>query len=191
VPGDRSQGTIWVINDVTRAHRQHEQLSWAASHDKLTGLTNRAAFEVMLEDATARATEQPFCALFIDLDRFKQVNDTSGHAAGDALLRGIAAVLTAALRSGDTVARLGGDEFAVLLPACPAPAAQAIAEKLRSVVEAYRLEWEGCTHQVGASIGLVAVNGLHGSASQVLRAADAACYDAKRGGRNRVALALA
>ena len=191
VPGDRSQGTIWVINDVTRAHRQHEQLSWAASHDKLTGLTNRAAFEVMLEDATARATEQPFCALFIDLDRFKQVNDTSGHAAGDALLRGIAAVLTAALRGGDTVARLGGDEFAVLLPACPAPAAQAIAEKLRSVVEAYRLEWEGCTHQVGASIGLVAVNGLHGSASQVLRAADAACYDAKRGGRNRVALATA
>jgi len=187
--GDRAHGTIWVITDATQAHRQHEQLTWAASHDRLTGLSNRAAFEVLLEEATAHAAEQPFCALFIDLDRFKQVNDTGGHAAGDAMLRGIAREMAMRLRKADTVARLGGDEFAVLLPQCPVAQAQAIADKLRAAIEAYHLEWEGCTHGVGASIGLVLVNGAHGSAAEVLRAADAACYEAKRQGRNRVAMA--
>lgn len=191
VPGDRAHGTIWVIADVTQAHEQREQLTWAASHDKLTGLVNRAAFEVMLDEATARASEHPFCALFIDLDRFKLVNDTGGHAAGDALLRDIARELASRLRKADTVARLGGDEFAVLLPQCPIPHAQAIADKLRVTVERYRLEWEGQRHGVGASIGLVAVNGTHAGAADVLRAADAACYEAKRAGRNRVALAPA
>lgn len=189
VPGDRTQGTIWVITDVTLDHRQHEQLSWAATHDKLTGLRNRAAFEVLLEEATLRAATQPFCALFIDLDRFKAVNDSGGHAAGDALLRAIATRLSSQLRSGDTVARLGGDEFAVLLPTCPIPQATALAEKLRLVVETYRLDWDGASHSVGASIGLVAVNGTHGTAADVLKAADAACYQAKRHGRNRVAVA--
>ena len=189
VPGDRTQGTIWVITDITHAHQQHERLSWAASHDKLTGLTNRAAFEVMLDDATARAAELPFCALFIDLDRFKQVNDTGGHAAGDTLLRDIARALESQLRKADTVARLGGDEFAVLLLGCPIPRALAIAEKLRAAVEAYQLNWEGQSHSVGASIGLVAVNGTHANAAEVLRDADAACYEAKRLGRNQVAVA--
>ena len=189
VPGDRAHGTIWVFVDVTRAHEQHERLTWAASHDKPTGLVNRAAFEVTLDEATARARERPFCALFIDLDRFKQVNDTGGHAAGDVLLRDIARELASCLRKADTVARLGGDEFAVLLPQCPIPQAQAIADKLRIAVENYRLEWQGQTYGVGASIGLVAVNGTHAGAADVLRAADTACYEAKRQGRNRVEVA--
>ena len=191
VPGDRSHGTIWVISDVTGARQRHEQLSWAASHDKLTGLINRAAFEVLLEQATAQAGEHPFCTLFIDLDRFKQVNDTGGHAAGDALLRDVAHALAAQLRKSDAVGRLGGDEFAVLLPECPIPRAQAIADKLRVAVVDYRLEWEGQVFSVGASIGLVAVNGIHAGAADVLRAADTACYEAKRLGRNRVAVATA
>jgi diguanylate cyclase (GGDEF)-like protein len=145
--------------------------------------------QAVLDNANARAAEQPCCALFIDLDRFKQVNDTGGHAAGDALLRDIARELASRLRKADTVARLGGDEFAVLLPQCPIPQAQAIADKLRIAIETYQLEWEGQAHGVGASIGLVAVNGTHASAAQVLRAADAACYEAKRQGRNRVAIA--
>jgi diguanylate cyclase (GGDEF)-like protein len=172
-----------------QAHR--DRLSWAASHDLLTGLVNRAAFEVLLETATAQAADAPFCMLFIDLDRFKQVNDTSGHAAGDALLRGVAQALAARLRKSDTVARLGGDEFAALLPQCPPAQAQALAEKLRSAVEDFRLEWEGTRHSVGASIGMVAADGTHTSAAEVLRAADAACYRAKRAGRNQVALAEA
>ena len=188
-PGDRTQGTIWVISDITQARQQHERLSWAAHHDKLTALVNRARFEVMLEEATALASEAPFCALFIDLDRFKQVNDSGGHAAGDALLRDIAQQLASMLRKADTVARMGGDEFAVLLPQCPIPQALAIADKLRAAVDAYRLSWDGQSHSVGASIGLVAVNGSHANAAAVLRAADAACYEAKRLGRNQVAVA--
>ncbi|MDE2095513.1 MAG: diguanylate cyclase, partial [Burkholderiales bacterium] len=188
VPGDRSQGTIWTVEDVTEVREQRERLAWASSHDSLTGLANRAAFEVLLENASARADSEPFCALFIDLDRFKQVNDTGGHAAGDALLRDVAQVLADQVRKSDTVARLGGDEFAVLLHHCPVSQAQAIAEQIRSAVVAYQLAWEGRHHSVGASIGLVPVRDATTTATEVLRAADAACYAAKRQGRNRVAL---
>ena len=186
--GDRSQGTIWTIEDVTEVREQRERLAWTSSHDSLTGLANRAAFEVLLEQATVRAADEPFCALFIDLDRFKYVNDTGGHAAGDALLRDVAHQLAAQVRKSDTVARLGGDEFAVLLSACPIAQARVIAEKLRSAVVAYQLLWEGQTFGVGASIGLVPVDASYGTAADVLRAADAACYAAKRQGRNCVAV---
>ena len=187
-PGDRSQGTIWTIEDVTQARDDRERLAWSSSHDSLTGLANRGAFEVLLEQATRRAQREPFCAMFIDLDRFKQVNDTGGHAAGDALLRDIAKVLASQVRKSDTVARLGGDEFAVLLNDCPLPHAQLLAERIRSAVVAYELEWEGQRHRVGASIGMVAVDGTLMSPVEVMRAADSACYAAKRDGRNRVAL---
>lgn len=189
VPGDRAQGTIWAISDSTRERAQRDHLAWEASHDGLTGLSNRSAFERALEDAVAGAGQAPFCALFIDLDRFKQVNDTGGHAAGDALLRDIAGVLLARVRKADLVARLGGDEFAVLLPQCPLAQASRLAGELCAAVEAYRLAWEGSSFGVGASIGLVLADGRHADAADVLRAADAACYEAKRGGRNRVAVA--
>ena len=188
VAGDRSQGTIWTIEDVTEVREQRERLAWTSSHDSLTGLSNRAAFEVLLEHATARATVAPFCALFIDLDRFKHVNDTGGHAAGDALLRDVANELAAQVRKSDTVARLGGDEFAVLLADCPLGQAEFIAEKLRAAVVAYQLLWEGHTFGVGASIGLVPVDATYATAADVLRAADAACYAAKKQGRNCVAV---
>jgi diguanylate cyclase (GGDEF)-like protein/PAS domain S-box-containing protein len=190
VPGDRSQGTIWAIVDATAEHDQRARLSWAASHDRLTGLMNRAAFEALLEPMASRAAEEPFCVLFIDLDRFKQVNDTGGHAAGDALLRDLAQRFGSGLRKTDTVARLGGDEFAVLLPGCPIPLANRLAEELRVSVENYRLDWDGHLFGVGASIGVVVANGTHASAAEVMRAADSACYLAKRGGRNRVAMAI-
>ena len=188
VPGDRSQGTIWTFEDVTQVREQRERLAWTSNHDSLTGLANRAAFEVVLEQATSRAEAEPFCALFIDLDRFKLVNDTGGHAAGDALLRDVARALAAQVRASDTVARLGGDEFAVLLGRCPLPQAQLVAEKLRAAVIAYRLTWEGHSFGVGASIGLVPVDGTYLTAAEVLRAADSACYSAKRQGRNCVAV---
>ena len=186
VRGDRSQGTIWLIDDVTETRKQRERLAWDSTHDSLTGLANRAAFEELLERATASAAHEPFCALFIDLDRFKLVNDTGGHAAGDAMLRNVARQLTSQLRQSDTVARLGGDEFAVLLNRCPAPMAHTIAEKLRRAVVGFQLDWEGETYGVGASIGLVEVDGSYPDCAAVLKAADAACYEAKRLGRDRV-----
>ena len=188
VPGDRSKGTIWAIDDVTEMYEQRERLTWASSHDSLTGLTNRAAFEVLLERASAHGSVEPFCALFIDLDRFKQVNDTGGHAAGDEVLKEVARLISAQVRRSDTVARLGGDEFAVLLDHCPTSQAQTIAEDIRAAVVGYTLRRDGLVHQVGASIGLVPVSALTATAAEVLQAADAACYEAKRGGRNRVAM---
>ncbi len=186
VPGNLAAGTIWIIEDITQARAQREQLTQAAHQDVLTGLTNRRAFEALLAKAVVASEQTPFSALFMDLDRFKQVNDTAGHAAGDALLKGIAQCLEASVRQSDTVARLGGDEFAVLLPRCPAPQAMRVADKLRAAVEAYVLQWEGANHTVGASIGMVHVDGGYQTAAEVLRAADAACYAAKRGGRNQV-----
>lgn len=187
VPGDRSKGTIWIIEDVTEAHAQRERLVWTANHDALTGLMNRRAFEATLGEATARSAHQPFCALFIDLDRFKQVNDSAGHAAGDAVLRDVAQLLVTQVRKSDTVARLGGDEFAVLLSCCPLAQAEMIAEKMRAAVADYRMSWEGgLALSVGTSIGLLPVDGRYGGAAEVLQAADAACYAAKRQGRNCV-----
>jgi diguanylate cyclase len=186
VPGDISAGTIWTIEDVTAAKEQRERMAYVASHDSLTGLLNRAAFERLLDAVTPTAVEEPFCALFIDLDRFKHVNDTGGHAAGDALLRDIAQELSQQVRKTDSVARLGGDEFAVLLPSCPVDHARVIADKLCQAVQSFELLWDGNRFSVGASVGLVSVDGGFATAADVLRAADAACYAAKKRGRSRV-----
>ena len=183
---DRRAGIIWIVEDVTEAHERNARLSWSATHDAMTRLANRGQFEKVLEEATLRAGEQPFCALFIDLDRFKAVNDSAGHAAGDALLRDIAAQLQDRVRPSDTVARLGGDEFAVLLPHCPVKRAMDLADGLRAAINGYRLAWEGRSLSVGASIGLVHVDAGFASAADVLKAADMACYAAKRDGRNQV-----
>jgi diguanylate cyclase (GGDEF)-like protein/PAS domain S-box-containing protein len=188
-PGDRAQGTIWVFEDVTETRKKREELTWAANHDGLTGLINRVAFERLLDGSIAIAGTAPFCALFIDLDYFKQVNDTAGHAAGDALLKGLASSFRSCLRRADTVARLGGDEFGVILPGCPPAKARELADMLRKAVKDYRLRWEGREYAVGASIGLVIADGRHGSTAHMMKEADAACYEAKRGGRNRVSVA--
>ena len=184
--GDPSKGTIWTIEDVTAMRSHREQLAFSASHDALTGLANRAAFEDALNPATRAAAVAPFCALFIDLDRFKQVNDSGGHAAGDAMLCSVARAIEHQVRKSDLVARLGGDEFAVLLPDCPETQGRVLAEKLCAAVAALELRWEGQTFTVGASVGLVRVAGDLATAADVLRAADAACYAAKKRGRSRV-----
>ena len=186
VPGDMAQGTIWTIVDVTAARSHREQLAHSASHDPLTGLANRAAFELDLGTATQGAAQAPFCALFVDLDRFKAVNDTGGHAAGDAMLCAIAHLIEGLVRKSDRVARLGGDEFALLLPDCPAAQGLVLAERLCAAVAAFELRWEGQTFTVGASVGMVRVAGGLATAADVLRAADAACYAAKKRGRSRV-----
>ena len=186
VAGEMSKGTIWTFEDVTDVRAQREKLTWSSNHDALTGLFNRPAFEAVLADATADAAQAPFCAMFIDLDRFKHVNDTGGHAAGDAVLREVAKAIQKQVRKADTVARLGGDEFAVVLSNCPLLHGRVIAEKIRAAVVAYQLDWEGQTFSVGASIGLVLVDTAFNSGEAVVAAADSACYAAKHRGRNCV-----
>lgn len=185
-PGDRSQGTIWTYEDITASREKHERLIHASSHDSLTGLLNRSAFDDILKHAMAQKDRLPVTAMFIDLDRFKQVNDTGGHAAGDALLRDVSQVIATQVRQADTVARFGGDEFAILLVGCPPAQAVEIGEKVRLAVQGYTLQWEGSSYSVGASIGVVVADETYGSAQDVLGAADAACYAAKHRGRNAV-----
>lgn len=185
-PGDRSQGTIWTFDDITASRVTQQKLIYASTHDALTGLLNRSAFDDLLKRALEQRNRSSVTAMFIDLDRFKHVNDTGGHAAGDAMLRDVAQVVAAQVRQSDTVARLGGDEFAILLVGCPTEQAVEIGEKVRRAVEGYILPWQGETYSVGASIGLVMVNDSYGSSEEVLAAADAACYAAKHRGRNAV-----
>jgi diguanylate cyclase (GGDEF)-like protein/PAS domain S-box-containing protein len=179
--------TIWIVADVTEARRQREDLAWRATHDPLTELVNRREFERRLGQlVTDRRRHDAACAFFIDLDHFKQVNDSAGHAAGDTILKKVAQVLRDCVRAGDTVARLGGDEFAVLLPACGLERAMLIAEKMR-----YGIALEGVceadpTLRVTASIGLVEIDQRLRSLAEVLEAADQACYAAKHAGRNAV-----
>ena len=186
VPNDPSGGTIWIIEDITEARAAREELSWSATHDSLTELVNRREFETRLTEALVHSGASNVCVMCLDLDRFKPINDTAGHAAGDDALRQIAGLLSHEVRLSDTVARMGGDEFAVLLPGCPLPRAQQLAENMRARVDAWRMEVSGHTFTLGASIGIVEASPQLCDLESLLRAADAACYEAKHRGRNQV-----
>ena len=183
-------GAVIVFHDVTEAQALKHLLSYQATHDALTGLVNRQEFERRLERLLFEIQEDDGeCALlYLDLDRFKVVNDTCGHTAGDQLLRQITMWLQEHLRGRDTLARLGGDEFGVLLEHCPLDKALHIATALRDAARDYRFVWEGKPFSVGASIGVVPLSASIVSVAAALAAADAACYAAKEQGRNRVYL---
>jgi diguanylate cyclase (GGDEF)-like protein/PAS domain S-box-containing protein len=181
-------GCVIIFHDVTEIRGLTRQMSYQASHDALTGLVNRVEFERRLESAlkSARGTDVGHVVCFLDLDRFKTVNDTSGHLAGDNLLREIATLLKEKVRDSDTVARLGGDEFALLLIGCPLEKARQIADDVCHAVADYRFVWHDQIFDIGVSIGLVEIGHESGSAENVLGAADSACYVAKQHGRGRV-----
>lgn len=166
------------------------KLSWQANHDPLTGLLNRQGFDAELHKAwdSVRQNGVQHCLLYLDLDQFKLVNDTSGHQAGDELLRQLAAAMRRALRGSDVVARLGGDEFGVLLTDCDATVGAQLGEKLRHMIGEFRFSWHGRIYQVGASIGLVELDQDWPDTAHLMSAADAACYAAKDAGRNMVRL---
>jgi diguanylate cyclase (GGDEF)-like protein/PAS domain S-box-containing protein len=181
-------GAVLVIQDMSRERQYAARLSNLASHDALTGLLNRREFEQRVRAIVEHreGEEGQHALLYLDLDQFKVVNDTSGHAAGDELLRQVGALLRPRLREGDVLARLGGDEFGVLLPHCPPAPALRIAEALRKAIVDFRFAWKNRSFTIGVSIGLVNLaEGPHTLAT-VLSAADAACYLAKDKGRNRV-----
>ncbi|WP_460418424.1 EAL domain-containing protein [Pseudomonas sp. microsymbiont 2] len=181
-------GIVVVLHDMTQERQYIANLSWQATHDALTGLANRREFEYRLEQALNGLARQAgrHSLMFLDLDQFKLVNDTCGHAAGDELLRHICAVLQSGLREGDTLARLGGDEFGVLLENCPSEQAERIAEQLRQAVQSLHFVWKGRPFVTTVSIGLVHMTQAHNTLEASLRAADMACYMAKEKGRNRV-----
>jgi diguanylate cyclase (GGDEF)-like protein/PAS domain S-box-containing protein len=185
-PASPGTGMIWIVEDATERRRLREQLSWSATRDPLTELLNRREFEARLAAHIQDPNRPEAAVLFLDLDRFKVVNDTGGHGAGDRLLCALARLIERQVRRSDYVARLGGDEFAVLLVGCPLEIAMDIAERIRFAVSDYRLEHDGRNHSVGASVGVVSIDSSFGDLAAVLKAADEACYAAKRSGRDSV-----
>lgn len=182
-------GMVVVFHDISHIRAMAEQLSWQAGHDVLTGLANRREFERRLVELleSARSQDQQHALLYMDLDKFKAVNDTCGHIGGDEFLRQLAAAMEIKVRGSDTLARLGGDEFGVLLEACPLDQAIRIANGLAEAVRDFRFVWNDQTFNVGVSVGLVPLDAASGTPAAVLAAADASCYGAKeKGGRIQV-----
>lgn len=177
-----------VAEDTTHAHALRDELEHQASHDWLTGLLNRRAFEQHLEKlitaVATNGTEHVLC--YLDLDRFRLLNDACGHAAGDKLLRQLGTMLRAMMRPNDTLARLGGDEFGLLIENCGVAEAEPLANAICRAIEEFKFYWKEQRFHLGASIGLVAITPEAGGVAELLAAADTACYVAKEKGRQRV-----
>ncbi len=191
--GNEVLGAVAVFRDVTDSHAMEQRLSFLATHDPLTRLLNRYAFEQRLkkalEDSHTSHSHHVLC--FMDLDQFKLVNDTSGHVAGDAMLQMIAKLLQNNIRQSDILARLGGDEFGLLLEDCSLDRAEALTTKICEAVKEFRFTWDDKTFTTGVSVGIAAINEETSSINLVMSAADAACYVAKDMGRNRVHIHMA
>lgn len=181
-------GAVLVFHDVTEVRKLTNKMQHQATHDSLTGLINRQYFETILDRALASATNEgkKHALCYLDLDQFKVVNDTCGHVAGDSLLQQLALQLQDQVRERDVLGRLGGDEFGILLEDCPLEKAEVIAEKLRNVIKEFRFSWQDKVFEIGVSIGMVPITEFSGTLTDVLSAADSACYVAKDLGRNRV-----
>jgi diguanylate cyclase (GGDEF)-like protein/PAS domain S-box-containing protein len=184
-------GSVMVFHDISKESRLFRQLSYQAAHDALTGLINRSEFENCLVSSLDSAHNNPdhsHALLYLDLDQFKVVNDTFGHIAGDELLRQIAELVKANIRSTDIVARLGGDEFGILLERCTEERAVEVAEAIRGAVEAHRFTWQESFTAARCSIGIVMVTQESADVASVMSSADVACYSAKDMGRNQIHL---
>ena len=188
---DMQAGTIWTLNDIGDDIKERERLEWSATHDALTGLANRKALDQRLKAVFAAMPRSvPAAVVMIDLDHFKPINDSAGHAAGDAVLKAVAAAIVSQVRASDLVVRMGGDEFALLLERCTPEVGLRIAENVRAAVAALALPWQDRTLRVGASVGVAALVAETRDAASWLADADAACYEAKANGRNAVRAAV-
>lgn len=184
----RTTDYILVVDDISHHRSQVEKLSYEASHDALTGAINRREFlnrlSACLETAWYEQSRHALC--FIDLDYFKDINDTHGHQAGDDCLIQLCSIIRSQLREGDILARLGGDEFALILTYCPVDVAERLAEELRRRVAAFIFHSSNTTFKLTASIGVTEIQGNLQGSEAVMEAADQACYGAKERGRNHV-----
>lgn len=186
----KTEGVVLVFHDVTMQRRMANEISYRATHDALTGLVNRSEFESRLKVIVteSRGASLHNALMYIDLDQFKVVNDTCGHPAGDTLLKEVSHIMQSCIRSSDLLARIGGDEFAVILHKCNLEKAMLIAKKVCRSVDEFRFIYDDHRFRIGASIGLVMFDKSWTSESGLMQAADSACYEAKRAGRNRVHL---
>jgi diguanylate cyclase (GGDEF)-like protein len=167
-------------------HAEKERLVWQASHDWLTGLSNRRAFESRLQSELDNIAAGSLGLILLDLDQFKNVNDSCGHLAGDRLLCQVSRLLQQDRQPHDLVARLGGDEFGLILPQCSPTNVVDVAERLRRSLELFNFAWDDRCFAVTASIGITSIANGNTTLEDAMRRADAACYRAKEKGRNRV-----
>ncbi|APD84750.1 histidine kinase [Alteromonas sp. Mex14] len=174
------------IVDITEKKQSDLSLQYLATHDSLTGVYNRRQFESMFKDKAVNANDTPVCLLFLDLDRFKVVNDTCGHKAGDVLIKDISRLIENTLLSEAQLGRLGGDEFGIIYSGIDADAVYVNAVKILNAVQAYRFMWDNRIFNLGVSIGMVVCDDTDVDPGQYLSMADAACYFAKEQGRNQV-----
>ncbi len=174
-----------VCRDVTEKRKLEEQLAHFATHDALTNLINRREFDRRLQRLlqSSYGSDETHVLCYLDLDQFKIINDSSGHIAGDELLRQISTLLQEHMRSRDTLARIGGDEFVILMEYCPLAKAAQLADKIRKTIENFKFHWRSSCFSVGVSIGLMKIQDGH-TINEALSLADAACYLAKEKGRN-------
>ncbi len=182
--GNEIGGVVVVLHDTSELRGLTRQMTYQASHDALTGLVNRREFERRLQEAleSAQAGDVTHALAYLDLDRFKAVNDTCGHTAGDNMLREVATLIKDAVRDSDTVGRIGGDEFALLLVGCPLDKARQIADDVVRSVNDYRFVWKDKIFNVGVSLGLVEIGRDGGVIEDLMNSADSACYVAKKQG---------
>lgn len=181
-------GSVMVFRDVTEKRTMERNLNWQAKHDPLTGLINRREFDNRLNKiiTSLDKPEREHALCYIDLDRFKLVNDSCGHQAGDELLQKIVERLKRITRDTDTLARLGGDEFAVIMYSCSLDKAKLIAEIFREEIFKTKFQWHGKNFTTSASIGIVPLNETTENLTELQRIADIACYKAKDAGGNRI-----
>jgi two-component system CheB/CheR fusion protein len=185
---DVLEGAVVIYRDISKEHASLHKLDHQARHDALTGLINRREFEERLERVLDNSPEDQdqHVLCYLDLDQFKVINDACGHLAGDELLRQLSNLLQSHVRKRDSLARLGGDEFGLLMEHCDLAEGKRVANGMRDAVANYRFSWQDNTHMVGVSIGLVQIFDDGRDKTDLLKAADAACYAAKEGGRNRI-----
>ena len=182
--GKDTVGLVLVLHDTSELRGLARQMTYQASHDALTGLVNRREFERRLQEAmdSAQTGDAAHALCYLDLDRFKVVNDTCGHTAGDNMLREVASIIKEAVRDSDTVGRIGGDEFALLLVGCPLEKARQIADDVVHSVSDYRFVWKDKIFNIGVSVGLVEIGRGGGALEDLMSSADSACYVAKKQG---------
>ena len=172
---------------MTERHALQDQVAYRARRDPLTGLPNRASFDAHLDRIVGGSAGSTFAVLFVDLDHFKPVNDTHGHAVGDEVLRVMAGRLSAAVRQGDVVCRLGGDEFAVILADVTEARARSTAERIVQLARE-PLAVAGAVIRVGATVGIALAGPGGEHPERAVRNADLAMYQAKQAGRGTFAL---
>lgn len=182
------QGRVWYFKDITEKVKLTQKLSFEATHDPLTKLMNRRGFDIELQDtiASTKQNDGVHALLYLDLDRFKMINDSCGHGAGDIALIQISELLITQLRSSDVLARVGGDEFCILLKSCTTDIAQKIAEKIRRHIDKFEFKWQEKNYDLGVSIGIIVLDDTITTYEEALKLADTSCYLAKEEGRNRI-----